>query len=96
MKVCILSMQQIDNMGSLLQSYALKTTIEKLGNEVEFMDIKKRDEDYKLLGNYKQEYNSNKDIVITVDGYTFIPDLNFMNHHAVCRYCGQIYSWDYD
>lgn len=41
MKVCILSMQQIDNIGSLLQSYALKTTIAKLGNEVEFIDIKK-------------------------------------------------------
>ena len=61
MKVCILSMQQIDNMGSLLQSYALKTTIEKLVNEVEFMDIKKRDEDYKLLGNYKQEYHEERE-----------------------------------
>ena len=61
MKVCILSMQQIDNMGSLLQSYALKTTIEKLGNEVEFIDIKKRDDDYKLLGNYKQEYHEERE-----------------------------------
>lgn len=61
MKVCILSMQQIDNMGSLLQSYALKTTIEKLGNEVEFIAIKKRDEDYKLLGNYKQEYHEERE-----------------------------------
>lgn len=61
MKVCILSMQQIDNMGSLLQSYALKTTIEKLGNEVEFIDIKKRDEDYTLLGNYKQEYHEERE-----------------------------------
>lgn len=61
MKVCILSMQQIDNMGSLLQSYALKTTIEKLGNEVEFIDIQKRDDDYKLLGNYKQEYHEERE-----------------------------------
>lgn len=61
MKVCILSMQQIDNMGSLLQSYALKTTIEKLGNEVEFIDIKKRYDDYKLLGNYKQEYHEERE-----------------------------------
>lgn len=30
MKVCILSMQMIDNMGSVLQAYALKTLIEKL------------------------------------------------------------------
>lgn len=51
---------------------------------------------YKGGKNYKQEYNENKDIVITVDGYTFIPDLNFMNQHSVCRYCGQIYMWDYE
>lgn len=57
MKECILSMQQIDNMGSLLQSYALKSTIENLGSEVEFIDIEKRDEDYELLGDYKQEYH---------------------------------------
>ena len=38
----------------------------------------------------------NGDIQITVDGYTFIPDLTFMNNHAVCRYCGQINCWDYD
>lgn len=61
MKVCILSMQRVDNMGSLLQSYALKVIIEKLGNEVEFIDIVKRDEDYKLLGNYKQEYHEEKE-----------------------------------
>ena len=51
---------------------------------------------YKGSKNFKWQYNANKDIVITVDGYTFIPDLNFMNQHAVCRYCGQIYMWDYD
>lgn len=41
MKVCILSMQRVGNMGSLLQSYALKTTIERLGHQVEFIDIEK-------------------------------------------------------
>ena len=56
MKVCILSMQMIDNMGSVLQAYALKTLIEKLENEVEFIDIKKIKEDYEVLGDYKQEY----------------------------------------
>lgn len=54
-------MQKIDNMGSLLQSYALKTTIEKLGNEVEFIDITRRDEDYELLGNFKQEYHEERE-----------------------------------
>lgn len=37
----------------------------------------------------------NGDLQITVDGYTFIPDLVFMNNHAVCRYCGHINCWDY-
>lgn len=61
MKVCILSMQQIDNMGSLLQSYALKTIIERLGNEVEFIDIEKRKEDYDLLGDYRQKYQEERE-----------------------------------
>jgi len=51
---------------------------------------------YRGNKSYKQEYNKDNDIVITVDGYTFIPDLGFMNKHAVCRYCGQIYTWDYE
>ena len=52
--------------------------------------------DYKGSNSFSWEYNANKDIVITVDGYTFVPDLTFMNRHAVCRYCGQIYTWDYN
>lgn len=43
MKVGILSMQRIDNYGSLLQSYALKTMVESLGHEVGFVDIRKGD-----------------------------------------------------
>ena len=45
--------------------------------------------------NFEQDYKENGDIEITVDGYSFVPDLKFMNDHAVCRYCGQIYMWDY-
>ena len=37
-KVGILSMQRIKNYGSFLQAYGLKTVIEELGNEVEFVD----------------------------------------------------------
>lgn len=76
MKVCILSMQRVDNMGSLLQAYALKTIIEKAGNEVEFIDIEKRDEDYKLLGDYRQEYPEEREItglvgkIKKIDRYT--------------------------
>lgn len=37
-KVGILSMQRIKNYGSFLQAYALKTMLENLGHEVEFVD----------------------------------------------------------
>lgn len=39
MKVGILSMQQITNYGSFLQAYGLKTILEKLGHDVEFVNI---------------------------------------------------------
>jgi len=39
MKVGILSMQQITNYGSFLQAYGLKSIIENLGHEVEFINI---------------------------------------------------------
>ena len=56
MKIGILSMQHVDNMGSVLQAYGLKRTVEKFGNEVEFIGITRNDADYELLGNYKQEF----------------------------------------
>ena len=37
-KVGILSMQRIKNYGSFLQAYALKTLVEDLGHEVQFVD----------------------------------------------------------
>jgi len=52
--------------------------------------------DYQGKKNYKQSYNDKNELEITVDGYKFIPDLTFMNQHAVCRYCGQIVIWDYE
>lgn len=52
--------------------------------------------DYKGPKNYEVKCTKNNDIQISVDGYTFIPDLNFMNKHAVCRYCGNINCWDYN
>ena len=39
-KVGILSMQRIKNYGSFLQAYALKTMIEELGHQVEFVDYR--------------------------------------------------------
>lgn len=49
MKVCILSMQKVPNMGSLLQSYSLKKILESMGHEVHFIDIEKRNSDDELL-----------------------------------------------
>ena len=39
MKVGILSMQQITNFGSFLQAYGLKSILEQLGHETEFINI---------------------------------------------------------
>ncbi len=52
--------------------------------------------EYKGSKSFSTEYTKNGDIKITVDGYTFIPDIKFMNTHAVCRYCGNINCWDYN
>ena len=40
MKVGILSMQEIYNYGSFLQAYAIKSTIEQLGGECNFINVK--------------------------------------------------------
>ena len=40
-KVYILSMQQVNNYGSVLQAYSLKKMIESLGNGVKFLAIEK-------------------------------------------------------
>lgn len=37
--------------------------------------------------------NRKGNITINADGYSFTPDVNFMNNHAVCGYCGSIYCW---
>lgn len=52
--------------------------------------------DYRGARHFEQRYNNKKEIEIIVDGFKFIPDLQFMNQHAVCKYCGQIYMWDYE
>lgn len=52
--------------------------------------------EYRGSKTFQCEYTKNNDIKITVDGYTFIPDLTFMNQYAVCKYCGGINCWDYE
>ena len=54
------------------------------------------DPSYKGERNFTMRYNESNCIIIDVDGYSFVPDLSFMNNHAVCKYCGQIYTWDYE
>lgn len=77
MKVCILSMQMVQNMGSLLQSYALKKRLEELGAHVEFLNIKKNDNDNELLENYVKEYAEERERtgffgkLSKIDKYTF-------------------------
>ena len=51
--------------------------------------------DYEGEKKITKKYDSKGRIKISVDGYTFTPDLMFMNNHAVCSYCGSIYSWEY-
>lgn len=51
MKIGILSMQMVDNYGSVLQAYGLKKIMESLGCDVEFIDIKKIESDFKLIAN---------------------------------------------
>lgn len=39
--ICILSMQRVNNMGSVLQAYALMKMLEGIGYNVYFSDIEK-------------------------------------------------------
>ena len=53
-KVCILTMHNVDNFGSVLQAYGLKRIVEKLGAEVSFADIQKNDNENQLLNGYNE------------------------------------------
>ena len=77
MKVCILSMQRVNNFGSLLQSYSLKKLIESMGHEVSFIDIKPSAEDDALI-NHEDIFNSSEregdsfaSKIRKIDRYTF-------------------------
>ena len=61
--VCILSMQDVQNMGSLLQSYSLKKMIEHMGYDVFFLDIERREEENRLIADFQSfpdEFQSSK------------------------------------
>ena len=56
--VAILSMQSVNNFGSLIQAYSLKKMVESLGYDVCFLDIEKRPEDDELLESNRISYLS--------------------------------------
>ena len=56
MKICILSVQRVQNFGSLLQSYALKSTLETLGHSVAFLDIERNEADNLLLAGKQHDH----------------------------------------
>lgn len=50
MKISILSMQRVNNFGSLLQAYSLKKILEENGNNtVSFLDIQRNEDDDRLM-----------------------------------------------
>lgn len=57
MRICILSMQQVNNTGSLLQAYALQQILKEIGASVFYLNIKKEESDYALMGKYTETYN---------------------------------------
>lgn len=60
--VGILSMQKIDNFGSVLQAYGLKKTLETFGCKVFFMDIEKNEKENLMLEGDRNDYSFESDI----------------------------------
>lgn len=79
MKICILSMQNVQNMGSLLQSYSLKKILEKMGHEVSFLNIEPRREDNALLGEYRNS------MLGEVQSNTFLARLKRVDRYSINR-----------
>ena len=73
-KICILSMQKVNNFGSLLQSYSLKKIVEKLNCNVKFIDILPNENDNILMTKPKvflEEKIANTSKIKKIDIYTF-------------------------
>jgi len=41
------------------------------------------------------QYNEHQDLVLSVDGQSFVADLGFMNRFASCKTCKALRSWAY-
>lgn len=78
MRICILSMQDVQNMGSLLQSYALKEMLTQMDLEVGFLPIESRDKDNLLIQNWVEDFREEAEHIDGVsrlkkiDKYLFI------------------------
>lgn len=64
MNIKILSMQRVNNYGSFLQAYGLKTFLEELGHTVSFLDIApgKRSGEYREKGTVKKDHKRTYDV----------------------------------
>lgn len=61
MNICILSMQRVNNFGSLLQAYSLKKILENEGHNVYFIDIEKKEEDNILLDGFTNNFSNERE-----------------------------------
>lgn len=65
----ILTMHRVNNLGSLLQSYALKQILSELGSDVVFLDIEKRSSDNKLVSGAMYDYKWESDTGKKIDKF---------------------------
>lgn len=65
MKICILSMQRVENYGSLLQAYGLKKLLTEMGHYVDFLDIEPIKQDDILMPNERYVYINELDTYST-------------------------------
>lgn len=63
MRVCILSMQDVQNMGSLLQSYALKEMLTQMDLKVGFLPVESRDKDNLLIQNSVEDFREEAEYI---------------------------------
>lgn len=75
MKISILSMQRVDNMGSLLQAYALYSLVRKGKNEAHFIDIKVEDNN-EIISDARYSHKEESDSGKKIDKYFIIRALN--------------------
>ena len=79
MNIAILSMQRVNNFGSLLQSYSLKTILEEQGHQVFFLDIKPIKDDDRLMDSYRKHYKSD------VEGSGLISKIKKIDRYTINR-----------